>query len=111
MVIMRAFALAALLATAGSSSVCLAGNLTYSHDAKPIFDGHCIECHHPGGKDPDLTQFPFPSTISTDQTVIVNKILTAAGGSQPQMPPGVRPKLTADELSVLSTWLQQGLDP
>jgi uncharacterized membrane protein len=84
--------------------------VTYATDVKPILDQNCIECHD-SGADLNLTAFPFVSTTMTSQTAIVQAILGKVGATPPQMPPGNRPKLTADQVSTVQDWLNQGLQP
>ncbi len=82
--------------------------VTYTVDVKPILDANCIECHSPGN-DLDLSNFPFTSKTMTDQTAIVNDMLSKVGATPPVMPPGNRTKLTADQISVIQDWLNGGL--
>jgi mono/diheme cytochrome c family protein len=70
---------------------------------KPIFDRACAECHHPGGRSPDLSQ--PPTSAGVDQ------ILSVAGGSSPAMPPAPRDPLSQDDLNAISAWRNAGLNP
>jgi uncharacterized membrane protein len=87
-----------------------AGMATYGLDVKPILDSHCVECHS-AGNFLVLSRFPFFSEATGDQGAIVDKILAKVGSNPPQMPPGNRPKLTGDEVSVIQQWREQGLAP
>jgi mono/diheme cytochrome c family protein len=86
--------------------------LTYTRDIKPLLDAHCVECHHDGGRHPDLSVFPFRAEGSGDTgEQIVQKILEKVDTAAPKMPPGVRKKLSRDEVARIRTWLEQGLNP
>jgi hypothetical protein len=93
--------------TSGGSAFAL---LTYGNDVKPILDAHCIECHD-SGADLNLTVFPFVSSSTTDQNAIVDDILGKVSASPPQMPPGNRPKLSADDIGTIKQWQTDGLLP
>jgi mono/diheme cytochrome c family protein len=80
---------------------------TYLKDVKPILDSHCILCHKTGGKDPDLTSFPFQSKKLPTQEAIVDKMLEEVGKNA--MPPGNKPKLSAQEIATLEQWKLDGL--
>lgn len=81
---------------------------TYAHDIAPILNAHCVECHSVGAP-LNLTAFPFFSSVSADQLTIVGRMLLYAGGSDPMMPPGNRPKLTPAQLNVIQQWRDAGL--
>jgi uncharacterized membrane protein len=85
--------------------------LTYQTNIKPILDAHCTECHHPNGKTPDFTAFPFWSPSSASQTEIVSRVLTVTGSAGPSMPPGNRPAISQAEWNAIQSWLNQGLQP
>jgi uncharacterized membrane protein len=95
------------------SSSARAEDLGYETDIKPLLDEHCVECHHEGARRPNLSAFPFamPPGSPNDQVAIVTKILAKVDVTQPKMPPGPRPKLTADQVARISLWLEQGLNP
>lgn len=79
---------------------------TYLQDVAPILNAHCIECHSVGAS-LILTRFPFVSTFSEDQNILVDRILVRVGNHS--MPPGNRPKLTSAEIDVIYKWREQGL--
>jgi mono/diheme cytochrome c family protein len=102
------------MAAALALGAALFGDLTYSHDVKPILDGNCVECHTQGGKDPDLSQFPFRSTKLGDLSAIVAKILEMTqpqGGAPAKMPPGSRAKLDSGQIDTITAWRDQGMNP
>lgn len=114
MVFVRAWTLGVLASglAAAASGRADARDMTYARDVKPLLDAHCIECHHDGGRKPDLSQFPFRmGEEEADQDAIVQKVLTLSGGTTPRMPPGMRPKLTSSEVDVIRQWREQGLLP
>ena len=82
--------------------------LTYQANIKPILDSNCAECHHRGGREPNLDSFPFTMSGISDQVVIADKILQASGG---RMPPSPRTKLSDTERSTIEQWKNQGLEP
>jgi len=84
--------------------------MTYHQNVAPILDKHCVECHS-AGKSLDLSRFPFKWAAGNDQLQIVNLILAKTGGTKPKMPPGNRPKLTANQLNVIEQWRNDGLNP
>lgn len=83
--------------------------VTYAQDIKPLLDGHCVECHHHGGHDPDLSGFPFRSKTNAEQDAIVGKMLGLVQGTPTRMPPGNRTKLTAGQAATIQAWRDQGL--
>ena len=103
--------LATTLAAAAAPAFAGTFGLTYSQDIKPILDNNCVECHHAGGRDPDLSQFPFQSKKLSGQQAIVQKIVDVTGGTSPKMPPGQRDKLTSSQVNTVSQWLGEGLQP
>lgn len=99
-----------LLAMVPSGSYAFAEDLTYTEDVKPVLDAACVECHHPNGRKPDLSQFPFVGANgSTDQDAIVQRVLARVDPARASMPPGVRTKLTSEQVRILSQWRDQGL--
>lgn len=106
--IYRALAPFAVLCVALPSSAEAA--VTYAREVAPIVDRHCTECHSLGA-DLNLSLFPFASVWTTDQDTIVARMIAKAAGTSPSMPPGFRPKLTAQEADVLRRWKTEGLKP
>lgn len=76
---------------------------------KPILDANCTECHTGGTRKTDFSRFPFPSKGGWSQKMIVNMILGRAQGASPSMPPGVRPKLTSEQIRQIEAWRDAGL--
>lgn len=93
------------------SATANAADLTYATDVKPLLDRSCVECHHEGARRPNLTRFPFTTSVAEDQAAIVRRILLKVKVDAPTMPPGPRPKLTANEVQLIGLWLEQGLKP
>ena len=83
---------------------------TYVNDVKPILDNHCVECHSLGNR-LNLSAFPFHFAETSDQTIIVDKMLSKVQSTPPAMPPGNRPKLVAAEVSQVLEWRNGGLKP
>jgi len=94
----------------GAITVILLTLITYNENIAPLLRAHCVECHAYGSV-LNLAVFPFISKFTEDQHVIVERILIRAGGANPTMPPGNRPKLTAGEVSLIQQWKDQGLEP
>ncbi len=84
--------------------------ITYSQDIKPLLGKHCVECHSKGNK-LELSHFPFTSNTVPDQATIVDRVLAKVSATPAAMPPGNRPKLTANQVSVIRQWREQGLAP
>lgn len=84
--------------------------LTYRQDIAPILNTRCVECHS-WGNSLNLSRFPFVSKMTEDQGAIVAMILGKSGGANPSMPPGNRPKLTAQQVSTIEQWRDEGLEP
>jgi len=85
--------------------------LTYQANVKPILDQNCSECHHPGGRSPTLTSFPFYSPSTWDQGLIVERLLLQTDQTTGHMPPGHRPKVSATDRATIQAWKDQGLAP
>lgn len=96
---------------AGTARAGPVGSIGYAGEVKPLFDAHCVECHHDGGHPPNLSRFPFPSIPADKQDDTVAKILELVGSSPTKMPPGARTKLTPRQVALIQSWLDQGLKP
>ena len=85
--------------------------LTYYKDAKPIIDEKCIGCHVAGGIGPfDLTTY---ANVKTEGSLILPNV--QAKVMPPWMPSDTSPQmqgdrsLSDDQISTLTTWIQQGM--
>lgn len=94
-----------------ASAASAQNDVTYSEDVKPILDNACVECHHTGGRSPDLSALPFVSARGEDEEAIVTRILNFVSETEPRMPPGRRTKLTATQVNMIRTWQEQGRQP
>lgn len=94
-----------------SGTAASAGAVTYTGQVKTILDGHCLECHHRGGRSPILAAFPFTAGEDRTQEAIVDQIITEILPSSARMPPGARQKLSSAEIQTIKDWRAQGLRP
>lgn len=97
-------ALPLLMATASQA-------VTYGQNVKPILDANCIECHNATNQDLSLQSFPFSSKTTSNQSIIVQDILSMLDANPAKMPPGNRPKLPQDDITTIQDWLNGGLQP
>ncbi len=84
--------------------------LTYYHDAKPILDTKCVNCHSSDGIGP----FSY-ETYADLQPHLPQMKAAIAGGLMPPWPPdgtcnsyAFTRQLTADETTTLTEWFNQG---
>ena len=82
--------------------------LQFARDIRPITERYCTECHHPGGRAIDLTQFPFVVGSMADQGVAADRVIASMGGS---MPPAPRDRVPADAIEKRRKWKSDGMQP
>lgn len=75
----------------------------YAVDIKPIIDSKCVSCHFNGGSGTgDFTVFSELKS-KADNGSFKNRVFVLK-----DMPPALSPVLSADELTKLNCWLEQG---
>lgn len=82
--------------------------LQFARDIRPITERYCTECHHAGGKSPDLVQFPLVVGTMADQAAAVDRVIATMGGS---MPPAPRDRVPADAIDKIRKWKADGMQP
>lgn len=85
---------------------------TFKQDIQPLLDQHCYDCHGFGHKKGGITLDEFATASSLhDPTLWLRVLKNVRAGI---MPPADEPRLSADEMAKLMTWIKReafGLDP
>ncbi len=88
----------------------------YTQDVAPILTKYCAGCHNDGDKEGDLSLETFaaiqrgtddgPALLPGDAAG--SRMIRVLTGAEPAMPPEDEPQPTADEVTVLSRWIDSG---
>lgn len=80
----------------------------------PIFEQHCIRCHHTGNRKGDLSLESIADLNSNEYLIggdpdgsYLIELVAGSDGEPPAMPKEGRP-LSADQISLLRQWIDQG---
>lgn len=104
-----------IICNCGHSQEIPAGKIDFSHEVVPVLRRHCAECHTgdqaKGGFSMNdqgmlLRSSSIKVGVSGESEMIAR--LTDSDADV-RMPPGERPALSAQEIEVLSRWIDQGL--
>ena len=99
-----------------SAGTCIAGEIRFSQDVRPILAEHCIHCHGPdeeqrqAGLRPDMAD-PSSAYVYKADEPEDSEFLSRLTSADPdlQMPPAdIEKRLTAEELALLRQWVAQG---
>jgi len=100
------------------ATVASAQEVDYLRDVKPIFAKHCVTCHGPNKQRSELrldtaahalrggNHGPALIAGNAAKSRLIQAITASPGVVA--MPPGERPRLSANEIAVLSRWVDQG---
>jgi uncharacterized membrane protein len=83
------------------STTCPSPQPSYANDVRPIVNARCTVCHSPGGQEAsrDLTTY---SHVFEQRQAVLTQVFSC------RMPPSDAPQPTAQERSVLVSWLVCG---
>jgi len=107
--------LGALIASLGESAPVAAADVDFAKHVAPIIEQHCIRCHKPGNEKgdvslatlADLSSAEYVSAGSPDESYLIELVTPPAASERPAMPKEGDP-LSAEQVAVLRTWIEQG---
>jgi mono/diheme cytochrome c family protein len=95
----------------------VAADVDYGKQVAPIFKKYCVGCHNPNDKEGELVLDRYQSAMKGGEegTVIVpgksgesRMILALTGKAEPRMPPEDELQPTAEEIALLTAWIDAG---
>ncbi len=95
--------------------------IDFQRDVRPILAEKCIGCHGPNHPEAGVRMVDRPSILASgesgqpiviagkpDQSELIRRVLST--DPDVRMPPGEKPPLTADQIAILTKWIESGAD-
>ena len=107
--------IASFCCSAFNKSFVKAAEIDFAHDVVPILKKHCVECHtgdkSEGGFSFSTHKLLLDSGYAEAGKPDDSRIVELIQSSDPddQMPPADKPRLSKKEISVLHSWIAEGL--
>lgn len=108
--------LAGLLAATGNPQLSAREPIDFARDVGPILESNCLRCHYPGHAEGEVDLSTAASLIASDflapgdpDSSYLLGLVTSQEGEPAEMPQDA-PPLSAEDVAVLTAWIEQGGD-